>query len=430
MSAADRERVIVVGAGFAGLEVARGLPERFDVTVVDRTNHHLFQPLLYQVVVGAISPGEIAVPVRTLLRARRNVRVLEATVTDVDPGARTVTCTDGAGETVVLPWDRLILAPGTEPHWFGNDDWAEHAPALKDVPGALHLRAAVLGALETAETAAARGADAETLRRALSIVVVGAGPTGVELAGAIAELSRHALPGEFRHVDPAQLRVELIEGVDAVLPGFPDRLQRHARSGLEALGVIVRTGVMVSEVDDGGVTVSTDDEDGGRERHPAALVCWAAGVKPVPLVARLAERLDIEPAGGGRLAVDHRLALPDHPSIHLLGDVAAFEDPRHGTLPGVAAVAKQQGRWLARHLAGRTRRPFRYRDWGAMAVVGRFDVVASILGLRLTGRSAWVLWALMHIAWLTGFDRKLRVLVSWGWRFARNRYPARLVTRD
>jgi len=417
--------VVIVGAGFAGLTLARQLSRRHAVTLLDRRNYHLFQPLLYQVVVGAISPGEIGVAVRGQLRHRPNVRSLEAEVFDFDAVGRILNCGAAGGAAFSLTYDTLVVATGMQDHYFGHDDWAVHAPALKTLGGGLRMRARLLGALEAAEAAAARGAPSEEVERLMSVVAVGGGPTGVELAGAIAELSRTAMAGEFRYLDPDDLRIELVEGEPALLNGFAPRLQKHALRGLERLGVNVRLGTMVRAVDADGVTLAGPD---GEMRRAAAVVFWAAGVRPTELAGAVAAAYGITPERDGRLAVDGRLALAGHPEVHVLGDIAAYVDPRHGRLPGVAPVAKQQGAFVARLLDDRTRAPFRYRDWGRMAVIGRFDAVAEILGIRLSGRLAWLVWALAHIAYLVGFDRKLRVMVSWGWRFVLGRYAARLIT--
>jgi NADH:ubiquinone reductase (H+-translocating) len=407
-------RVVVVGAGFAGLAAARGLDGcTVRVAIVDRRNFHLFQPLLYQVATAALNPSDIAFPIRTVFRGQPNVEwILLGEVESVDAVGRTVRL-DG-GER--LEYDVLVLAPGAGHAYFGHDEWAEHAPGLKTVEDALVIRRRVLEAFELAER---RSSPAEG---DLTFVVIGGGPTGVELAGAVAEIAVHALEQEFDRIDPATAEVILIEAGDRVLPGYPPRLSASARGQLEELGVEVVTGVSVRSVDGSGVELS----DG--RRISAAAILWAAGIRAAPLLATLGGEVD----GAGRVRVALDLSLPGHPEVFVVGDGALVIDGRGRQVPGVAPAAIQQGRHVARQiradLAGRPRTPFRYRNKGMLATIGRARAVAALPGLRFSGLPAWLAWMAVHIYFLIGVRNRLLVFVSWAWNYLTFRRGARIIT--
>jgi len=415
----ERPRVVVVGAGFGGLEAALALEGApVDVTVIDRHNFHLFQPLLYQVATGGLSPGDIASPIRWVLRRNPRARVLMGEVEDFDAASRSVRLADG--ETV--PYDILVLAAGAANHWFGNDGWARFAPGLKTVDDALEIRRRVFRTFERAE----REPCADRAAR-LTFVVAGAGPTGVELAGALAELAHATLPGDFRAIDPRQARILLVEGADRVLSGYPEDLSEKARASLERLGVEVRLGTLVRGVDADGVEL---EREGRRERVPAKTVLWAAGVRASRLGERLARAAGAAPERDGRLRVGPDCALPGHPEIFVIGDLACFEQDG-APLPGVAPVAMQQGRHVGRtvaaRLAGRAPAPFRYEDRGNLATIGRSAAVADFGRLRFSGFPAWVLWSVVHIMFLIEFENRVLVMIQWAWSyFTRNR-GARLI---
>jgi NADH dehydrogenase len=409
-----RPHVVIVGAGFGGLAAAKALrraPVR--VTVIDRNNHHLFQPLLYQVAMAGLSPADIAAPIRHVLGRQRNAEVLLGEVTDVDLAARRVVVRDEVERTI--GYDYLVLATGAQTNWFGRDEWAENALGLKDLDDAVEVRRRVLLAFEAAE----REPDPDRRRRLLTFAVIGGGPTGVELAGALAELCRHVLARDFRRVGPQDARVVLIEGGPRLLAMLPESLSRRADRDLRRLGVEVRTGAAVTDIDANGLAI-------GDERLPAGTAIWAAGVTPTPLGRRLGVPLDRT----GRVVVGADGALPGHPEVFALGDMAALvQDGR--PLPGVAPAALQQGRSAARNiradLVGRMRRPFRYVDKGTMASVGRSSAVAAIGPLRLGGRLAWLLWSGVHVAFLAGFRSRLMVLANWGWSYLTYERGARLI---
>jgi NADH:ubiquinone reductase (H+-translocating) len=407
-------RVVVVGAGFAGLAAARGLAgATARVTIVDRRNFHLFQPLLYQVATAALNPADIAFPIRTVFRGQPNVdRVVLAEVESVDPSRREVVL-DG-GER--LGYDVLVLAPGAGHAYFGHDEWAEHAPGLKTIEDALVIRRRILEAFERAERRASPDEGD------LTFVVIGAGPTGVELAGAVAEIAVHALEHEFDRIDPAAAEVVLIEAGDRVLPAYPPRLSASARRQLEDLGVVVVTGVPVGAVDGSGVALA----DG--RRIPAATVLWAAGIRAAPLLATLGAETD----RSGRVLVERDLSLPGHPEVFVAGDGAALTDARGRQVPGVAPAAIQQGRHIARQiradLAGRPRTPFRYRNKGMLATIGRARAVAALPGLRFSGLPAWLAWMAVHIYFLIGVRNRVLVFLSWAWNYLTFRRGARIIT--
>ena len=405
---APRHRVVVVGGGFGGLLALRLLGrEPVDVTVVDRRNHHLFQPLLYQVATGMLSPGQIAPPIRHVVRRSDNVRVVLAEVTGFDLDARVVHASAPADlHPIELPYDSLIVAAGASQSYFGHDEFALHAPGMKTIDDALELRRRFFGAFEMAETAT----DPIERDRWLTIVVVGAGPTGVELAGQVRELATRSLRGEFRNVDPTAVRVLLLDGGDEPLATFGDRLSGKATKELERLGVELRMDSRVVGVDANGVDVL--GKDGARTRIDAYTTVWAAGVQASPLARQLAEASGATLDRAGRIAVADDLTIPGHPEVFAIGDMATV----HG-LPGVAEVAMQGGlhaaNTIARRLKGEDAKPFKYRDMGSVATIGRFRAIASVRRLHLSGFPGWVVWFFVHLAFLTGFGNRLQTMSRW-----------------
>jgi NADH dehydrogenase len=416
-------RVVIVGGGFGGLYAARALKRAaVDVVLVDRRNHHLFQPLLYQVATGSLSPANIAAPLRSLVRRQRNTQVLLAEVREIDPDERTVLLDEGR-----LSYDSLILAAGSSHSYFGHDEWAWVAPGLKSLDDATEIRRRILLAFEAAE----RSDEPEEVERCLTFVIVGGGPTGVELAGAIAEIARHTLRHDFRRINPAQTRVLLIEGQDRVLPAYHERLSASAAAGLAKLGVTVRTGTIVSGID--GQRVSLKGV-AGEEVIDARTVLWAAGVQASPLGAQLAERTGTPIDRAGRLTVTPWLHLASRPEIFVIGDMAKLEGADGRPLPALAPVAKQQGAYAARMIKARLRgkeiKPFHYRDFGTMATIGRFKAVADLQGFRFTGIAAWFLWLFVHLMYIVQFANRVLVLLQWAWSYSTWNRSARLITRD
>jgi NADH:ubiquinone reductase (H+-translocating) len=406
-------RVVIVGAGFGGLNAAMALRhEKVEVTLIDRRNYHLFQPLLYQVATAGLSPADIAQPIRSILRRQRNATVLLGRVTTIDTQARDVLI----GERRV-PYDYLIVATGARHAYFGHDEWEAVAPSLKNIEDATDIRRRILLAFEEAENTA----HAEDRAPMLTFVVVGGGPTGVELAGAIAELARKALVADFRKIQPHHARVLLIEAGQRLLPVFPERLSAVAKRALERLGVEVRLDAAVTACDDQGVMV-------GDERIQAGVVLWAAGVAASPA----AKWLSAESDRAGRVKVGADLSLPEHPEIFVIGDTALATDPKGNPLPGIAPAAKQAGKYVARligaRLRGRPMRPFRYRHMGNLATIGRTAAVVDFGWIRLTGWIAWLLWSLVHIYFLIGFRNRLVVALDWLWAYLTFQRGARLIT--
>ena len=405
-------RIVIVGCGFGGLFAARALRRApVQVTVLDRTNHHLFQPLLYQVATAGLAAPAIAEPIRRTLARQANATVLFGEAERVDVAARKVVLEDGEA----LEYDRLILAPGATDSYFGHDDWRAHAPGLKTLADAFAVRQRILLAFERAER------EADPARRAawLTFVVIGAGATGVELAGTLAEIARHTLKGEFRRFDPRNARVVLVEGMDRVLPPYPPDLSERARVQLERLGVTVWLGRRVTGIDAQGVQL-------GGDRLEAKTVIWCAGVAASPLGATLGVPLE----RGGRVIVEPDLSVPGHPEIQVVGDLAAL--PAHEPpVPGVAPAAKQMGRHAARNLvaalAGRPTRPFRYRDYGQLATIGRSKAVAMFGNVHVWGWLAWITWLTAHIYFLIGFRNRLVVLIDWAWAYWTFERSARVV---
>jgi len=406
-------RVVIIGCGFGGLFAARALRNAAaQITVVDRTNHHLFQPLLYQVATAGLAAPAIAEPIRRALAKQENATVLYAEAQRVDVAARTVVLEDGQ----TLAYDRLILATGATDSYFGHDEWREHAPGLKTLEDAFEIRERILLAFEHAER------EADPVKRAswLTFVVIGAGATGVEMAGTLAEIARHTLKGEFRRFDPRNARVVLVEGTDRVLPPYPPDLSERARLQLERLGVTVWLGRRVTGIDAQGVQL-------GADRLEARTVVWCAGVAASPLGASLGVPLE----RGGRVIVEPELTVPGHPEIQVVGDLAHLPGHRP-PVPGIAPAAKQMGRHAARNvlavLAGRPMLPFRYRDYGQLATIGRSKAVAVFGTLRIWGWLAWVTWLTAHIFFLIGFRNRLVVLIDWAWAYWTFERSARIVT--
>jgi NADH dehydrogenase len=407
---------VIIGGGFAGLDAARALRRApASVTIVDRRNHHVFQPLLYQVATAALSPGDIASPIRWILRRHDNVRVLLAEVTAIDAPGKAIVLDDGQR----LPFDYLIVAPGAAHSYFGHEDWAAHAPGLKTLDDALKLRRQMLLAFEEAE----RETDLSRKRHLLTFVLIGGGPTGVELAGALAEIARHALRREFDTIDPESARIVLIEAGETILPTFPPSLRDSARRALRKLGVEVWERAMVTGVEAETVIVGSD-------RLRAHTIIWAAGVAGSPLGQALNLPLDRV----GRVAVMPDLSVPGHPTIFIAGDLASFTHQTGKPLAGVAQVAKQQGKHAARNvlrlLNGDASTPFHYRDPGNMATVGRAEALADFGFARFSGLIGWLLWLFVHILFLIGFRNRLSVLLQWAASYITYQRSVRLITGD
>ncbi len=416
MLSGARPRVVIVGAGFGGLSAAKAFRGKaVSVTVIDRSNHHLFQPLLYQVATALLSPSDIAAPIRRILGRQSNVEVVLADVTAVDVPGRRVILSDGD-----IAYDVLILAAGATHSYFGRDEWGPHAPGLKGLGDALEIRKRLLLAFEIAE----RETDVERRQAWMTFVIVGGGPTGVELAGALAEVARKTLASDFRHINSASARVILLNSGPRLLTSFPEKLSEAARRQLTRLGVHVRRNMRVTAIDAQGVTVG---QGPGAVRIPARTVLWAAGVAASPLAASLRVPLD----RSGRVLVDPDLTIPGREDVYAIGDLAHFaQDGR--PIPGVAPAAAQQGRHAARNilrtLAGSPRRPFRYVDKGNLAAIGRAAAVAKLGRLQLSGLPAWLLWLFVHVLFLIGFRTRLLVMIQWAWSYVTYDRGARLIT--
>lgn len=411
----DRPRIVVVGAGFGGLEATRALAKLpVKLTLVDRKNHHTFQPLLYQVATAGISPAEIAAPIRWILHGRENVEVLMGEVVDFDLEKKTVKLPD-----LEIAYDYLIVAAGAQHSYFGHDEWEPLAPGLKTVEDALEIRRRVLLAFELAEKEVVAGEP----HSMLNFVIVGAGPTGVELAGTLAEIAHRALQDEFRSIDPKRSRILLLEGGPRVLPTYAPDLSESAVRQLQKLGVEVRASAMVTRIEPGAVWVR-------EEQIPAAVILWAAGVAASPLGKKMGTSVD----RAGRVLVNADLTVPNHPEVFVIGDLATLKDQHGNPLPGVAPVAMQEGRYvaktIARDLQNRTRESFRYVDKGSLATIGRAAAVAEIKNLHISGYFAWLAWLFVHIFFLIGFRNRLIVLIQWAWSYLTYERGARLITGD
>ncbi|HSK28709.1 MAG TPA: NAD(P)/FAD-dependent oxidoreductase [Candidatus Limnocylindria bacterium] len=416
----NRDRVVIIGAGFGGLAAAQSLRTApVAVTLIDRRNFHLFQPLLYQVATGWLSPANIATTLRAALKHQNNVRVLLAEAIGIDIERRQVLLSDGE-----IGYDTLVLATGSHHHYFGNDRWREFAPGLKTIEDATEIRRRIFLAFETAE----RESDASKLEALLTFAIVGGGPTGVELAGALGEIAHDTLKHDFRSIDPAQTRILLIEGGERILPTYPAELSEKASAALMKLGVTVRTSAPVSDISAEAVTIKREN---AAERIPCRTVIWAAGVQASPLGQAMAKSSGVKLDRAGRIEVEPDLSIAGHPEIFAIGDLANYAHQNGKPLPGIAPVAMQQGRDLAQVIAARINQnriaPFRYRDRGAMAIIGRASAVADLGRLRFSGYFAWLAWLFVHLMYLVEFQNKVLVLVQWGWYyFSRNR-AARLI---
>jgi NADH dehydrogenase len=397
-----RPRIVIVGAGFGGLYAAKRLAKtEADITLIDRANHHLFQPLLYQVATAALGAPDIATPIRAVFTANPNVRVVMGEATGVDTAAQTVAVRD----TGAFPYDILILATGSATSWFGHADWADSSMGLKSLDDAEAMRLRILGVFERAESRT----DPAEIAKLLTFVVVGAGPTGVELAGSIAELAHATLARDYRHIQPSEARIILCDAGDRVLSSFPDKLSQYAAKRLARLGVELRLNTPVEHVDDDGITAAG-------ERITSATVLWAAGVAATPA----ASWIGVKPGKHGALPVAPDLSVPGHPGIFAIGDVMSLDGPDGKPLPGLAAVAKQQGQYvgalIARRITGKSPPPaFRYRNLGALAILGRSAAIADFGWLRLTGVPAWLTWGCVHLLLLMGTRNRLVVYLNWIW---------------
>jgi NADH:quinone reductase (non-electrogenic) len=417
----QRHRVVIVGGGFGGVYAARALRRApVDVSLIDRRNFHTFSPMLYQAATGAVAPSDVSQPHRSMLRRQRNARVILGEVTDLDLDAGEVRLSDGTA----VGYDSLVVAAGMQPSYFGNERWRTHAPSLKTVEDTAEIRRRVLMAFETAE----REPDADERRPWMTMVVVGGGPTGVELAGALAELARVTLRGEFRAIDPSTVRIILVEAVDDVLPGWPDWLRAASRQQLEELGVTVRTGTTVVDIGPEHVELRSGQVT---ERVEARTVLWAAGVRPGALGRQLATAAGVPVDRAGRIVVEPNLSVAGHPEVFVVGDLAAVATPNGQPVADVAQKAIQGGRHVARAIAARVRGEptpeFRYRDIGDLAMIGRFRVVARLPYLHFAGIGAWLLWLGVHLYYLNGIQARLLVAVRWLWSLLTGARGSRLI---
>jgi NADH:ubiquinone reductase (H+-translocating) len=418
----DRHRVVIVGGGFGGVYAARALGRApVEVVLIDRRNFHTFSPMLYQAATGAVSPSEVSQPLRAMLRRQRNARVILGEVTDLDAARRRVRLSDGTA----IDYDSLIVGTGTQPSYFGHERWREHAPGLKTVEDATEIRRRALLAFEAAE----REPDPELRRAWMTLLIIGGGPTGVELAGSLAELARDTLRSEFRSIDPTESRIILVEAVDEILPGWPDFLRTAAREELEQLGVEIRTGTRVEDIGPAHVDMRAGTVG---ERIETRTALWAAGVRPSAFGRRVARALAAPTDRVGRIVVEPDLSVRGHPEVLVVGDLAAIADGAGEPVPDVAQKGIQSGRHAARLIIERLRdKPapsFRYRDIGDLAMIGRFRVVARLPLLALTGFVAWLLWLGIHIYYLNGLQTRLLVSVRWAWSLFTGGRGSRLIT--
>ena len=416
-------RVVIIGGGFGGLYAAISLRKvPVEVTLLDKRNFHLFQPLLYQVATGALSPADIATPLRAVVKHQKNARVILAEVTDIDVAAKKVILSDGE-----LEYDTLIVATGGHHHYFGHDHWESLAPGLKTIEDATEIRRRILLAFEAAE----REPDPERLKDWLTFVVVGGGPTGVELAGALGEISRDTLKRDFRTINPADAGIILIESNERILTAYPPKLSAKAQKTLEKLGVMVRTNHIVVDVRPDSVTIKSKT---GEEQIATRTVLWGAGIKASPLGKILADRAGCEMDRSGRIIVRPDLTLPGHPEIMAIGDLANFSHQNGEPLPGLAPVAMQQGRYAAmlinKRMNGGALKPFHYHDYGSMATIGRKNAVADIGPLHIAGFWGWVAWLFIHLMYIVEFENRVLVIVQWAWNYFTGNRAARLITGE
>jgi NADH:ubiquinone reductase (H+-translocating) len=415
--------VVIVGGGFGGLHAAQSLGNaNVRVTLIDKRNFHLFQPLLYQVATGGLSPADISSPLRSILNKHRNVKVLMGQVRDIDPHQQKIFLSKSE-----ITYDTLIVATGVSHHYFGNDQWSEAAPGLKTVEDALEMRRRIFMAFEAAE----KETDLEKRQAWLTFVVVGGGPTGVELAGAIAELAYSTLKKDFRNIDTAEAKIVLVEGLDRVLPPYAPELSAKAEESLVKLGVKVQTKALVTNIEDNVVTIRQGDRT---ENLAARTVLWAAGVKASPVGQILADHTGVELDRVGRVMVESDLSIKGYPQIFVIGDLANFRKPEGTSLAGVAPVATQEGKYVAelisKRLVGGTLPAFEYSDAGSLSVIGRHSAVADIGSVKLSGFVAWLIWVFVHIYYLIEFDNKLVVFIQWVWSYFTRKRGARLITGD
>ena len=423
----QKEQIVIVGGGFGGLYATKAMKNApVDVTLIDRRNFHLFQPLLYQVATGGLSPEDIASPLRAALKDQKNAHFLTGQVIDIDPERKTIILEDGDE----IAYDALIVATGASHHYFGRDaEWERLAPGLKTIEDAVRMRRRILLAFEAAE----RETDPERRRALMTFVIVGGGPTGVELAGALGELATRTMREEFRAIDTADAQINLIEGLDRILSTYPEELSATAADSLRELGVTVQTNKLVTEIADDYVLVK-DTKTGEQTLIPTYTVLWGAGVKASPLSEVLAHRAGAELDSVGRVIVRPDLTIDNHPDIFVIGDLAHYDHQTGEPLPGVAQVAMQMGNYVAdvlrRRRFDKEIKPFEYKDKGMLAVIGRNKAVADIGNLHFAGFPAWLIWVFVHINFLIEFDNKLKVMTQWGWNYLTRRQGARLITGE
>ena len=415
--------VVIVGGGFGGLYAAQALGKApVKVTLIDKRNFHLFQPLLYQVATGKLSPADISSPLRGVLSRQKNTKVLMGEVMDVDPKEQKVKL-----QNEELSYDTLIVATGVSHHYFGNEQWSETAPGLKTVEDALEMRRRIFLAFEAAE----KETDPEKRRAWLTFVLVGGGPTGVELAGSLAELAYSTLKNDFRNIDTSEAKILLLEGMDRILPPYPPELSAKAKASLERLGVTVQTNTLVTNIEDNIVSIRRGEQI---EQIPAQTILWAAGMKASGMGQVLAEGTGAQLDRAGRVMVNPDLSVPEHPNIFVIGDLANFSHQNGKPLPGVAPVAMQEGLYVSRliekRLKGDTLPAFHYKDYGSLAVIGRNSAVVDLGFIKFSGFPAWLAWIFVHILFLIEFDNKLIVMIQWGWDYFTRKRGARLITNQ
>jgi NADH dehydrogenase len=420
----QKPRVVIIGGGFAGLYTAKTLKNApVEVILIDKRNFHLFQPLLYQVATGALSPADISSPLRLVLRGQKNAQILLDEAIDIDPIAKRVILKDHEP----IAYDTLVIATGVSHHYFGNDHWKPHAPGLKTIEDAIEMRRRIFLAFEDAE----KESDPDKRQAWLTFVIVGGGPTGVELAGAIAEIAHKALQGDFHHINPKDAKIILLEGLDRILPPYDPELSVKATDSLTQLGVTVQTKSIVTNITEGCVTLRQGDNT---SQIPAKTILWAAGVKASKMGRVLSERTGVELDRVGRVMVEADFSIAGYPDIFVLGDLANFSHQGEKPLPGVAPVAMQEGEYLAKVIVARLQekvtQPFRYIDRGSLTVIGQNSAVVDLGFVKLSGLLAWIIWVWAHIYYLIEFDNKLVVMVQWGWNYFTRGRGARLITGE